>query len=189
MLGITLAIPDFNQITQDINWSASSRDLVIILFFILSIIIHVLAFKKEKIYAFLFSIYTSYLFVLFFPYNLWLSHLSWEQMSWVKAGGFVLLIIIFTTIFSRAHIFASSSQGLISRIFQSVIFGILNLALLLSLLSSLLPSAFISQFSPFTRSVFTRDLTRFIWITLPILIIIFSLRVKKRGPGRPPIDY
>ena len=188
MLNITLTIPDFNHITQNINWSSTSRDLIIALIFVLGLLIHIFVLKKDKFFSLLFSIYVGYIFILFFPFNLWLSHLSLEQLVLVKVGMFVLVVIIFAVIFSRARLFVSSLRGIVARLLQPVIFGILNTGLLLSLLSSLLPLSFTSQFSKISQSFLMNELARFIWITLPMVVISFYLK-RKRGPGRPSLEY
>lgn len=196
MLTTTLTIPDVNQVQDSINqtvsnidWSAGSKDLIILLIFALSILMHVFGLKKSKIFSLLFSIYISYIVVLFFPYHLWLSHLPLEQVVWGKVAGFVLLIIILMVIFIRSRVFSASSSGIIARVLQSIVFGILNIGLCLSLLATLLPLEFMSQFSGLSLNILTTDLARFIWVILPLILFLFFVKFRRRGPGRPALDY
>ncbi len=194
MLGTTFTIPDMNSVSRTLNetaknfnWSTSSKDLIILLIFAVMVLIHIFSLKKNKVFSLLFSVYTSYLAILFFPYNLWLSHLSLNRLVWIKVAGFIILIIIFMEVFSRNRIFTSSHTGIIKRVFQSIIWGVLNAGLILALLSTLLPLSFLNQFSGLSLNVLATKLAKFIWIVLPMVLLLFSVKFRKHGPGRPPI--
>ena len=63
-----ISIPDISAVQDtvtNLNWSADSKDLILLAIFVASILFHFLVLKKDKIFAALFSIYTSYLLVLF----------------------------------------------------------------------------------------------------------------------------
>lgn len=189
MLASAINITNLNQIAQNLNWSANSKDLILVLILALSVLIHIFILKRDKIFAWLIGIYASYLVVLFFPYNLWLSKISLEQMVWTKSAGFIVLTIFLAVIFSRGHIFAGSSVGVLAKFVHSAIYGILSTGLLISLLATLLPVELLSQFSHAAQNVFNSDSVRFIWLVLPLVLILFSIKFSRhKGPGRPPME-
>lgn len=189
MFNLILTLPNISQLFSNFNWSAGSLDLFILLFFVLVVLAHVFALKREKIFALLLGIYVSYLLVLFFPYQTWLKNLNLEALSWTKLGMFAFGILLLATIFSKARLFAAGYPGFLSRIFQAIIFGILNAGLILVLAATLLPWQFINQFSLFSQKVFTGELLLFIWLALPILVLLIFVKIKRRGPGRPSVEY
>ncbi len=189
MFNLTFTLPDVAQFFHNFNWSAGSRDLFILLFLVLMVLLHVFFLKREKFFALLLGIYVSYLLVLFFPYQMWLKNLTLDMLSWTKLGMFAFGAVLLATIFSKARLFATAYPGIFGRIFQGVIFGILNAGLMLALAATLLPWQFVNQFSLFSQKVFTGELTLFIWLALPILVILILVKIKKRGPGRPTMEY
>ncbi|HPA25523.1 MAG TPA: hypothetical protein PLK76_02065 [bacterium] len=189
MLVTLITLTNLNSSVNGLNWSANSKDLLLLLVIVISILIHLFILKRDKIFAWLFSIYSSYLIVLFFPFNQWLPQMSLESMVWAKSGGFVVLAIFLAVIFSRAHIFASAFSGFLAKFFQSLVYGILSCGLILSFLCTFLPVEVLSQFSNFSQNIFNKDVARFLWLALPLVFILFSLKFKgHKGPGRPALE-
>ncbi len=174
-----------NTTINSINWSLNGYDLYILLFFAI-IILLCFFFLRHKIFALLFSIYTSYLIILFFPFNIWLNNYSLGLINKIKIYSFIGLILILTFIFSQCHIFFSQGGGIIKASIRSLFYGILNAGLFLSLLILLLPLDWLSKFSGTSLNLLSSDVARFVWITLPIVLIIF-LNKKRKGPGRPSL--
>ena len=100
-----------------------------------------------------------------------------------------VLAIFLAVIFSRAHIFASAFSGFLAKFFQSLVYGILSCGLILSFLCTFLPVEVLSQFSNFSQNIFNKDVARFLWLALPLVFILFSLKFKgHKGPGRPALE-
>ena len=171
---------------NSINWSLNGYDLYILLFFAIIILLCFFVLYK-RIFALLFSIYISYLIILFFPFNLWLNNYSLDLISKIKIYGFVGLIIILFFIFSRCNIFINQGSWFIKKIIKSIFYGILNAGLFLSLLILLLPLNWIAKFSGTSLNLLSSDLARFVWVTAPIILLLF-LNKKRKGPGRPSFD-
>jgi len=189
MLITNVNIQNLNQATNNIDWSANSKDLLLILFLALSVLIHIFILKRDKIFSWLIGIYASFLIVLFFPYHLWLSKISLEQMVWIKSAGFIALAVFLAVIFSRGHVFAGSQGNALSRFIHAFVYGILSVGLLISLLATFLPMELLSQFSALALNIFNTDLARFIWLALPLVLILFSIKINRhKGPGRPPLE-
>jgi len=100
---------------NSINWSLNGYDLYILLFFAIIILLCFFVLYK-RIFALLFSIYISYLIILFFPFNLWLNNYSLDLISKIKIYGFVGLIIILFFMFSKYHIFINQGSWFIKKI-------------------------------------------------------------------------
>ena len=171
---------------NSINWSLNGYDLYILLFFAIIILLCFFVLYK-RIFALLFSIYISYLIILFFPFNLWLNNYSLDLISKIKIYGFVGLIVILFFIFSRCNIFINQGSWFIKKIIKSIFYGILNAGLFLSLLILLLPLNWIAKFSGTSLNLLSSDLARFVWVTAPIILLLF-LNKKRKGPGRPSFD-
>jgi len=171
---------------NSINWSLNGYDLYILLFFAIIILLCFFVLYK-RIFALLFSIYISYLIILFFPFNLWLNNYSLDLISKIKIYGFVGLIIILFFMFSKYHIFINQGSWFIKKIIKSIFYGILNAGLFLSLLILLLPLNWIAKFSGTSLNLLSSDLARFVWVTAPIILLLF-LNKKRKGPGRPSFD-
>jgi len=174
------------EILNNFDWSLTTNDLIILAILVVGILFHLFFLKKDKIFPVLFSIYTSYLIILFFPYSSWLSKLSLDDVTRVKYIGFIVLILLFSTIFSKSHVFSKTSRNFIARIIKSIVFGILNTGLILSLLSTLVPLEFLNKFSGFSLNVFNTPVAQFVWLVLPFIIMLFFVKLRRKGPGRPP---
>ncbi|MFH1610850.1 MAG: hypothetical protein ABIA91_03070 [Patescibacteria group bacterium] len=186
MLDKTISLPNIAGAMNSMNWSLNGYDLYILLFFAI-IILLCFFFLYRKIFALLFSIYVGYLIILFFPFNLWLNNTDLDLISKIKIYGFLLLILFLFFIFSKCHIFAIQFGGIIKKTIKSIIYGILNAGLFLSLLILLLPINWLAKFSGTSLNILASDQARFVWIASPILLIIF-LNKKRKGPGRPSFD-
>ncbi|MBU4360471.1 hypothetical protein L6278_00330 [Candidatus Parcubacteria bacterium] len=183
MLESKISFPNIAGITNSMNWSLNGYDLYILLFFA-TVVLLCFFFLRHKVFVLLFGIYISYLIILFFPFNLWFKNSSLELTDKIKVWGFVGLIIILTFIFSRCYIFVRQSGGIIKVSIRSLFYGVLNAGLFLSLLILLLPLNWLSKFSGTSLNILSSDIGRFVWIILPIVLILF-LNKKRKGPGRP----
>lgn len=188
MLAITVSLPNLNESVNHLNWSANSYDLILLLLVAISVLINIFLLQRDKIVAWTFGLYTSYLLILFFPYHLWLSHVSLDDLVLIKAGALVILSIFLAVIFSRAHLLSSGMSGMISRLAQGIILGIANMSLLLSLIATFLPAELINKFSGFSQNILNTDLARWLWLLTPAVIFLLMNKWKRKGPGRPPME-
>ena len=88
----------------------------------------------------------------------------------------------------RGAFFTSSASGLFFRLLKGIIFGILNTGLILALLAEFLSGEFINQFSGLMQDIFMSQTARFIWLFLPVVMVLFFMK-RRRGPGRPSFGY
>lgn len=165
-----------------------SSELTLIIIFGASILLHIFFLNQHRAMSLLFAIYASYLVILFFPYNNWLTDMSLEKIVWFKTIGFLVLTLLLMFIFCRSSVFDQRYQNIFVKFIKSVILGIVNAGLILSLLITLLPFKLLNKFSDFALKLLNTDVMRFIWLVLPLIIILFSVRMKfHRGPGRPVV--
>jgi hypothetical protein len=165
-----------------------TNDLIILGIFALSILMHIFLLNQQRFYALLFASYVSYLLVLFFPFNSWFASFDMEKLIWLKVWIFLGGILVLFVIFNRSSVFLNYHSNIIAKTIKSIIFGILNVGIILSLLALLLPIEFLYKFSDLTLNIFNSPIGRFVCLTVPIVILIFLIRIKKKGPGRPRVD-
>jgi len=165
-----------------INWAAPTWDLVILLFFLITILIYSFTLGRDRIVAILVSTYLSLAVATNLPYVNVLS-------DWIKKSGFfafqtAAFLIIFILIFfflSRSQVIqCSSSVG--SKWWQVILFSFLQVGLLTSIVLSFLPESSMDYLSEFTKTMFLSDLGRFCWIALPILALTFLREKTSFGP-------
>ncbi len=190
-------LPEPEKITETVqntinkfDWSGESKDLILLIFFGASILIHLVFLKKDKIFAVLMAVYASFLIVLFFPYHLWLTSLSVDKIAVVDSISFTILSLVLAFVFMRAHIFGRVSKGLFDGILNAILMGILNLGLFFSLLSNFLPAQYLNNFSGLILNIFTTGIAKFCWLIAPVVFILVFVKIKirRKGPGRPPLE-
>ncbi len=172
------------NLLNNINWTAPSWDLFIIIFFVVAVFLYGLSLGRNRILVILISIYISLALVNAFPF-------SEKVIAQFKMGdSFVLKITLFASIililfFLLSH--SALSSALKSRRkegswLQLIVFSFLHVGLLISLVLSFVPKEFVENLAPFTRKVFTTDLAQFLWLLLPIVAMCL-LRGKRRRRG------
>lgn len=156
-----------------INLSTPTWDLIIFLFFGVSVLFYGFLLEKEKIINLLVSSYLALAVATNLPYLDKLSEIINKTGIFAfQTSAFVLIFVILFILLSKSSILSSFS-GLGSGWLQTILFSFLQVGLLLSVILSFLPPAAIENLSVFTRVIFTSDLGRFLWIILPILALIF----------------
>jgi hypothetical protein len=140
-------------------------DLLILALYIIAGIAIVFLVKKKNLGAFVMSSYVAYAifsFSYFIPKNITIS-----------LGYFILLIMTVFHFMKRIVAFHLGGSEL-SIIFKSVLLAVLALGMDTSLILSWLPPENIKEFfTPFSKNLFTSDIFRFCWITIPFLTLAF----------------
>lgn len=173
---------DIQNILTNINWSAPTWDLFIVIFFLVAAVLYGLSLGRNRILVILISIYIALALVNAFPF-------SEKVLAELKLGdSFALKITLFASII-LALFFLLSHSALSSAIttrrkegtwFQVVIFSFLHVGLLISVILSFVPKDFTENLAPLTRNVFTTDVSRFIWLLLPIIAMCVMRRRRRR---------
>ncbi len=174
-----------------IDWSTPTWDLVILLFFIISVLIYSFTLGRDRIVAILISTYLALAVATNFPFI--------NQLTVIinKSGIFAFQVSAFLIIFALLFFFLSRSQlvqslaNLSGSWWQIILFSLLQVGLLISIILSFLPEIALQHLSIFTKTIFLSDLGRFCWIILPIIALVFVQRKpkKRRWPFGRLDDY
>ena len=158
-----------------INWSVPSWDLFIIIFFVVAALLYGLSLGKSRIIVILVSIYMALAVCNSAPFiNDW----SRQTVSINFGQDFVLRVSLFLGVFLILFFLLSRSAlsafgtGSVGKWWQVILFSFLHVGLLISVILSFLPQDIKGHLLPLTQDVFTSEMGRFIWITLPIAAMI-----------------
>jgi hypothetical protein len=156
-----------------IDWSTPTWDVIILLFFIFSVLVYSFTLGRDRIVSILISTYLALAVTTNLPY------MNELTAAINKLGAFSFQVSAFLIVFALLFFFLSRSalvQGFSSLSggwWQVIIFSLLQVGLLASIILSFLPDIATQHLSFFTKTVFLSDLGKFCWITLPILALVF----------------
>jgi len=184
VLTTTAATIDFNQIWESIDWTRPSWDIFILMFFVVGGLLYGLSLGRERLVGMMVSVYMALAIVNYAPFVNQVFETQFNlggQVFNVKMVAFFGLLLLLLFLLSRSAIMRSFRSGGDSPLWQSVIFSVLHVGLILSVVLSFLPEDGISQLSPFIRNTFTGANQQFSWIIAPVIaMLIFGKRKKKR---------
>ena len=170
-----------------IDWSNPTWDVVILLFFIISVLIYSFTLGRDRIVAILVSTYLAWAVAINFPYTNELTELIKQSgIGLWQVSSFLIVFILLFFFLSRSRMI----QGLSTfggSWWQVIIFSLLQVGLMTSIILSLLSDASLTHLSPFTKIIFLDDLGRFCWTVLPILALVFFDK-KPRRKRRQALD-
>jgi len=167
---------------NNINWSAPTWDLFIVIFFIVAALLYGLSLGRNRILVILISVYMALALVNAFPFSeSLLAELKLGDSFVLKVTLFASIILVLFFLLSRSAL----SSALVSRRgdgswFQVIIFSFLHVGLLISLVLSFVPKDFLENLSPLTRRIFATDTARFLWLLLPIIAMCLIMGRRRR---------
>lgn len=168
-------LSNWSDLFRQIDLSSPTWDLFILLLFATGVLLYGITMSRDRILVILISIYMSMAVVYNTPY-LARRGLGIGETFSLKVIFFILLFIFLFYILSRSPLlYALGGAG--GGIFQTVLFSLLHVGLLVSVILSFLPTNVLSAFAPITRIIFTSDFGKFFWTILPILTMAM---MKKR---------
>lgn len=150
-----------------------SWDLFIVLFFIFISLIYGLSLGRDRILVILISIYTSYAIVSYLPFLIPNPEsISLNDQFALRITFFLIVFILLFFFLSNSvmhHSFTSFSFR--RSVFQSILFSVLHVGLLISITLSFFPSELTHVLSPFTQSVFLGNIAKSFWMLSPIVFM------------------
>jgi hypothetical protein len=164
-----------------LNWSNPTWDLFILLFFVIGALLYGLSLGRDRVIVILVSVYMALAVVSNTPL------LTSLNLSLNVNDNYVLKITFFLGIFVVLF-FLLSRSALLKTIggsnapgswWQTIVFSILQVGLLISITLSFLPKEMTQGLSETTRNVFMSDQGKSAWMILPILIMALAPRHKK----------
>lgn len=173
---ITNATDSASSYVANINWGQPTWDLFIVLFFIIAGFLYGLSLGRDRIITIIISIYMSLAVVNTPP----VANVVQSWTAW-KMSTFLVVFIVLFFLLSRSALMKtianSDAQG---TWWQVILFSVVHVGLLVSIVLSFLPPEGVNKLSPLTRTLFTHDYARFIWIIAPILLMILLKGKEKK---------
>lgn len=164
-----------------INWSVPTWDLFILLFFIIGALLYGLSLGRDRVIVILVGVYMSLAVVSNTPAltNLNLSfHINDNYV--LKISFFLGIFIVLFFLLSRSALLktigGSNAPG---SWWQTIVFSILQVGLLISITLNFLPKEMTQSLSEITKNVFMSDNGRSAWMILPILFMALAPKAKK----------
>src|SRR5438132_139125 len=144
------------QLIHAFNWHAPSWDLFIMLFWLVAGVIYAFAAGRGRILTILVSVYMAKLLVIEAPFltTAISKHTSIAVASLQQLATFAVLFLVLFMFLGR-YAFKTSADGRrISSLLFGVIFGILQVGLLINVVMSFLPEHVKNGFAPLIRLLF-----------------------------------
>jgi hypothetical protein len=155
----------------------------LLLFFAAGALLYGLTLGRDRIVIIMVSIYMGLAMVTNAPYLRDISG-TFNQVA-LRAGIFVGIFILLFLFLSRNATLRAIDSGRGGGIFQTALFSVLHVGLLVSVGLSLMPNSALGEFSAQTRGLFVSDPARFAWLIAPIgAMMIFSGRSESPRPHR-----
>jgi len=166
-------MPFFGQL----DFATPTWDIFLLLFFLIGSLLYGLTLGRDRIVVIMVSIYMGLAVVTNAPYIRDIAaEVSVNDFAF-RIGTFLGVFVLLFFFLSKNALIRSLDTGGGGRLFQTMMFSVLHVGLLLSVGLSFLPDAALGVFSDQTRMAFTSDPAKFVWLVAPIAaMMIFSGR-------------
>lgn len=157
---------------KNIDPANPSWDLFIILFFVVGALLYGISLGRDRIIVIMVSIFMALAVVEAMPE--FVINVAFNGQSAFEVTTFISLFIILFFFISRSALLRTLGADLSAgRWYQTIIFSILHVGLLLSIIMSFMPAEILNKFTPAMQQIFTGEWPRFGWIMAPILAMVF----------------
>ncbi len=166
-----------------LNWAAPTWDIFILLFFVIGALLYGLSLGRDRVIIILVAVYMGLAVVSNTPL---LTHLNFtlnvNQNSIFKITFFLGLFVIFFFLLSRSALLKTiGGTNAPGSWWQTIIFSILQVGLLISITLNFLPVNMTQGLSEGTKQIFMGDNGRSAWMILPIIFMIIAPKGKKEN--------
>lgn len=155
---------------QDLNLSNPTWDLFLVGFFIVGALLYGLSLGKDRIIAIMVSIYMALAVVATLPD--FVLNIKVNESYTVQITAFISVFIVLFFLLSRQAVLNALAPTGEGKWWQTLVFSILHVGLLVSVTLSFMPETILGKFSPLTQYIFTNEWTAFGWIAAPIVAMI-----------------
>lgn len=167
-----------------LNWQNPTWDVFILLFFVIGALLYGLSLGRDRVIVILVGIYMALAVVTNAP------ALSTLNVALNLNENYVLRISLFLGIFVVVFFLLSRSallktigrSGAPGSWWQTIVFSILQVGLLISVTLNFLPREMTQGLTEVTRNIFMSDQGRSAWLILPILFMIVAPTSKQDQP-------
>ena len=157
-------MPFFGQL----DFSTPTWDVFLLLFFLIGALLYGLTLGRDRIVVIMVSIYLGLAVVTNAPYIRDLSAAISINDFAFKMGAFLGVFVLLFFFLSKNALIRSLDIGGGGRLSHTILYSVLHVGLLISVGLSFLPESSIAVFSEQTRSVFTSEPAKFVWLVAPI---------------------
>ncbi len=175
---VLLSMSSLASAVASLNWATPSWDLFIVLFFVVGALVYGLSLGRDRVIVILVAVYMGLAVVSNTPLltNLNLSLRINDNVA-LRITLFLGLFILLFFLLSRSALLktfgGASAPG---SWWQTILFSILQVGLLISITLNFLPKEMTKGLSEITRQVFMSDHSRSAWMILPIVMMILTPR-------------
>ncbi len=154
-----------------INWSKPTWDLFIVLAFVLIAFIYGLSLGRDRIMVIMVSIYMALAVIKSAPEAIVIKNVGAIQIS-AFVGLFLLLFFLLSRSALHKSVSFSETKG---PWWQSLVFSVLHVGLLISVILSFLPKEAVAKnLSITTQNMFVNSPAPFLWVIAPILVMLLT---------------
>jgi len=164
-----------------LNWAAPTWDIFILLFFIVGALLYGLSLGRDRVIVILVAVYMGLAVVSNTPLlnNVNFS-LHVNENSVLKITFFLGIFVALFFLLSRSALLKTiGGSGAPGSWWQTIVFSVLQVGLLISITLNFLPPDMTSGLSEGTRQIFMSDNGRSAWMVLPIVFMIIAPKQKK----------
>jgi len=183
MLGLALDSNQVGTYLSNVNWLEPSWDLFIILFFVIASLMYGLSLGRDRLLVILVSIYMSLAVVKYVPFITdFNASININDAFALRVSVFLGIFIILFFLLSQSALMrtlgVNSERG---PMWQVMLFSILHVGLLISVTLSFFPAETADIFSPLTRTLFVGDISKAVWVLLPVFAMAFIGRARSEA--------
>jgi hypothetical protein len=168
---------------QQMNWSVPTWDLFILLFFAGGSLLYGMTMGRDRVIVVLVSVYMALAVVGNAPVlrDINAFQISFNDNFALRITFFVgTFLVLFFLVSRSALMHTLGRRAGLGSWWQTMLFSILQVGLLISIALAFLPQEILNNFSPLTLQVFTSYWGKSGWLILPLLV----MAVAPRGSGR-----
>ncbi|MFH1078442.1 MAG: hypothetical protein V1745_04170 [Patescibacteria group bacterium] len=168
-----------------LNWMNPSWDVFILLFFVVGAFLYGLSLGRDRVIVIMVGIYMALAVVTNAPT---LANLQFDvsisENSIVRISVFLGVFVVLFFLLSRSGLLRTLGRsGAPGSWWQTIVFSILQVGLLISVTLTLLPPEMTQGLTDVTKLVFMSDKGRTAWLILPIIIMAIVPKGKEPGSG------
>jgi hypothetical protein len=169
-----------------INWATPNWDTFILLLFVIGALLYGLSLGRDRVIVILVSVYMALAVVANAPVlrDLNLLQLSLNDNYVLKIGFFLGLFVFLFFLLSRSALLRTiGGSGAPGSWWQTIIFSILQVGLLISITLSFIPVDTTNNLTELTRTVFLSYWGKSAWLILPVIFMAIAPK-----PKHPPVS-
>ncbi len=187
-IDITNAPTTAQNFVANVNWAQPSWDLFIVLFFIVAGFLYGLSLGRDRVIVILVSIYMALAVISTAPYiGTFHADVGVANLFVFRISTFLAVFVALFILLARSALLQTiASADTRGAWWQVLLFSFLHVGLLISIVLSFLPPGTVDRLAPLTRSVFTSETGRFLWIVGPILAMVM---IKGGAADRKKFKY